>query len=218
MCVTGWARDVTAQYETEIRFAELFESLREGVFFATTSGRILDANPAMVHLLGFDNKEELQSRNLRDLYVNPGELESLFSEIESKGSFRDREVLLRRKDGQVIYCLASGFAMRDTFGNVARLQGTLVDVTERREIERQLHQEQEFVRRLVANFPDLIAVLDRDGAVHLCKPQREGYSGRLAAGIRGTRVCPALGSRRQSETRGDMLRRLDFGRGILRAI
>jgi PAS domain S-box-containing protein len=170
VCVTGWARDVTAQYETEIRFAELFESLREGVFFAATSGRILDANPAMIHLLGFSNKDELQSRNLGDLYVNPGELDVLVKEIESRGSFRDREVLLRRKDGQVIYCLASGFAMRDTFGNVARLQGTLVDVTERREIERQLHQEQEFVRRLVANFPDLIAVLDRDARCTYVSP------------------------------------------------
>jgi PAS domain S-box-containing protein len=170
VCVTGWARDVTAQYETEIRFAELFESLREGVFFGTTSGRILDANPAMIHLLGFENKKELQSHNLADLYVHPEERDVLVKEIESQGSFRDREVQLRRKDGQLIDCLASGFAIRDTFGNVARLQGTLVDVTERREIERRLHQEQEFVRRLVANFPDLIAVLDRDGRFTYVSP------------------------------------------------
>jgi PAS domain S-box-containing protein len=170
VCVTGWARDVTAQYETEIRFAELFESLREGVFFGTTSGRILDANPAMVHLLGFENKKELQSHNLADLYVHAGERDVLVKEIESHGSFRDREVQLRRKDGRLIDCLAAGFAIRDTFGNVARLQGTLVDVTERREIERRLHQEQEFVRRLVANFPDLIAVLDRDGRFTYVSP------------------------------------------------
>ncbi len=84
-------------------------------------------------------------------------------ELESKGSFRDREIELRRKDGKLIYCLASGFAVRDTFGRIARLQGTLVDITERREMEKKLHQEQEFVRRLVANFPDLIAVFDREG-------------------------------------------------------
>ena len=170
VCVTGWARDVTAQYETEIRFAELFESLREGVFFSTTNGRILDANTALIRLLGFDGKAELQARNLRDLYVHPGDRDVLVREIEEKGSFRDREIQLRRKDGQVIYCLASGFAIRDTFGNVTRLQGTLVDITERRKIERQLHQEQEFVRRLVANFPDLIAVLDRNGRFTYVSP------------------------------------------------
>jgi PAS domain S-box-containing protein len=161
--VSGWARDVTAQYESEVRFTELFESLREGVFFATLDGRILDANPAMVHLLGYDSKQDLQAHHLQELYRNPGNRDSVVQELESKGSFRDREIELRRKDGKAIHCLASGFAVRDTFGRIARLQGTLVDITERREIERKLHQEQELVRRLVANFPDLIAVFDCDG-------------------------------------------------------
>jgi len=161
--VTGWARDVTAQYESEIRFHELFESLREGVFFATPDGQVIDANPAMVQLLGYANKQELQAQNLRELYPNPDDRQLTVRELELKGSFRDREVELVRKDGKKIYCLASGFAVRDTFGRINRLQGTLVDITERREMERKLHQEQEFVRRLVANFPDLIAVFDRYG-------------------------------------------------------
>lgn len=161
--VGGWARDVTVQYESEIRFNELFESLREGVFFATLDGHVLDANPAMVHLLGYANKEDLQGHNLRELYPNPDDRKLTVHELETKGSFRDREVKLVRKDGKMICCLASGFAVRDTFGRINRLQGTLVDITERREMEKRLHQEQEFVRRLVANFPDLIAVFDREG-------------------------------------------------------
>ena len=161
--VSGWARDVTAQHESEIRFNELFESLREGVFFATLAGQVLDANPAMVNLLGYSTKEELQRHNLREVYPNPDDRKLTVRELESKGSFRDREIELRRKDGKTIYCLASGFAVRDTFGRITRLQGTLVDVTERREMEKKLHQEQEFVRRLLANFPDLIAVFDREG-------------------------------------------------------
>jgi PAS domain S-box-containing protein len=161
--VSGWARDVTSQYQAEIRFTELFESLREGVFFATTDGRLLDANSAMVRLLGYGSKADLQSRNLREFYPDPRERDDIVRELEARGSFKDREVRLERKDGSRITCLASGFAIRDTFGNIARLQGTLVDITERREMEKRLHQEQEFVRRLVANFPDLIAVFDREG-------------------------------------------------------
>ena len=161
--VSGWARDVTAQYESEIRFNELFESLREGVFFATLDGQVIDANPALLQLLGYSTKKELQAHNLRELYPNPDDRQLTVRELELKGSFRDHEVKLLRKDGKTIYCLASGFAVRDTFGRINRLQGTLVDITERREIEKKLHQEQEFVRRLVANFPDLIAVFDKEG-------------------------------------------------------
>lgn len=161
--VSGWARDVTTQYESEIRFNELFESLREGVFFATVDGQILDANPAMVQLFGYASKEDLQAHNLSELYPSPEQRQSTVTELQAKGSFRDRETELKRKDGTMIHCLASGFAVRDTFGRINRLQGTLVDITERREMEKKLRQEQEFVRRLVANFPDLIAVFDRAG-------------------------------------------------------
>lgn len=168
--VTGWARDVTAQYESEIRFAELFESLPEGVYFATSAGKILDANAAMVRLFGFDSKEDLKARNLRELYQNPAEHDAPMREIESKGSFHNRELHFQRKDGKAIHCLVSAFGIRDTFGRIARLQGHVVDNTEGRQIEKQLRQEQEVVRCLVASFPDLITVVDRDGRLSYVSP------------------------------------------------
>jgi PAS domain S-box-containing protein len=161
--VTGWARDVTAEHESEIRFAELFESLREGIFFTTPDGEVLDANPALVRMLGYDSRTELQHRNFREVYANQADRDALIRELEEKGSVQDREIVLQRKDGARLHCLASGFVIRNAFGRIVRIQGTLVDVTDRLEMQRRLHQEQEFVRRLVASFPDIIAVLDRDG-------------------------------------------------------
>ena len=70
---------------------------------------------------------------------------------------------MRRKDGRLIHCLTSGSAMRDASGRAVRLQGTLIDITQRREMEKRLEEEQSFTRRLVAGFPDLVAVLDREG-------------------------------------------------------
>jgi PAS domain S-box-containing protein len=161
--VSGWARDVTSQHESEIRFNELFESLREGIFFNTPDGQVLDANPALLHMLGYGSKEELQQLNFREIYVDPSQRDNLLRELEQLGSVQDREVAFRRKDGTQITCLASGFAIRDTFGRIVRVQGTLVDITERLEIENRLRQEQEFIRRLIASFPDMIGVFDCDG-------------------------------------------------------
>src|SRR5207245_9619416 len=73
---------------------------------------------------------------------------------------QSREITLVRKDGTSIVCLNTAGAVRDNVGRVVRYQGSLLDVTERREMERRLHQQQEFARRLVDNFPDLILVLD----------------------------------------------------------
>jgi two-component system, NtrC family, sensor kinase len=43
-----------------------------------------------------------------------------------------------------------------------RYQGTLVDVTERREMEKALRRQEEFQRDLLESFPDLILVVDLD--------------------------------------------------------
>jgi two-component system NtrC family sensor kinase len=169
--ISGWARDVTSQHQAELRFNEFFESLREGIFFTTPDGQVLDANPALVRMLGFESKAELQLENFSQVYVDPAQRDALLRELQSRGSVQDREVVLRRKDGSHVYCLASGFAIRDTFGRIVRLQGTLVDITERREIEKRLHQEQEFVRHLIACFPDMIAVFDATGRFTYVSPR-----------------------------------------------
>jgi PAS domain S-box-containing protein len=161
--VIGWARDASTEHDSEVRLAELFASLREGMFFAAPDGRLRDANPALVHMLGYTAKEELQAKNLRDFCARPAEFESLTRELESSNPVEDREIVLSHRTGGQIHCRASAVSIRDASGRFAGMQGTLVDVTERREIERRLHQEQEFVRRLISSFPDVIAVLDRDG-------------------------------------------------------
>lgn len=161
--VSGWARDVTAEQASEVRFSELFESLQEGLLLATPEGKILDANPSLVRMLGFDNKEDLKAVNFRQVYEDPIQSDLVVKDLTERGLIQDFEVVLRRRDGRKLQCLTSGFAIRDASGRVVQLQGTFVDITERIEIEKQLRKEQEFVRRLVACFPDVIGVLDREG-------------------------------------------------------
>jgi len=161
--ISGMAHDVTQEREAEHRFTRLFETLQEGVCFASEDGQISDANPAFVCLLGYESKEELLGINAIDLYLEREQRRKLWRELEMRGSFRDREIVLRRKDGKVAYCLGSGTAIRDEFGRLVQCQGTIVDITERRTIEKQLHEEQEFARRLVSSCPDAIGVMDTGG-------------------------------------------------------
>lgn len=160
--VIGWARDITLQHESELRFTETFERLREGIFFTTPDGQILDANPAMVRIMGFDSKEEFLRHNFKGMYDDPAVRAPIIRQLLETG-LQDNEIVLRRKDGKKIYCLTSGIAIRDAAGHPVRLQGTVVDVTERKEMEKRLRDEKEFVRRLIDSFPDLIVVLDCEG-------------------------------------------------------
>lgn len=152
-------RDVTEQREKELRFTELFETLQEGVYFSTPDGQLLDANPALVSMLGYQQKKDL-------LLVEPAALNFdagapvLGRAVDDRGGVRTREIRLRRKDGKPAVFLDSSRAVWDAAGNIIRYQGTLVDITEKRSMERQLAQQEEFRRRLLESFPDLILVVD----------------------------------------------------------
>ncbi|MGB9074529.1 MAG: PAS domain S-box protein [Terriglobales bacterium] len=154
------ARDITGEREKERRFTELFETLQEGVYFCAPDGKLLDVNPAVVHMLGYANKEELLALPPGQLNVQSDQTPALGQAAGETGQARTREVTLRRKDGSAAICLDSSRAVWGSDGQVVRYQGTLVDVTETRGMERQLRQQEEFRRHLLESFPDLILVLD----------------------------------------------------------
>jgi PAS domain S-box-containing protein len=154
------ARDVTEEREKERRFTELFETLQEGVYFSQPEGKLLDVNPALVFMLGYSTKEELLSVAPRGLNLNPDEDPVLGRGADDRGGTRTREITLRRKDGTPGVFQDSSRAVWDGSGNIIRYQGTLVDVTEKRNMEKQIQQQEEFRRYLLESFPDLILVVD----------------------------------------------------------
>ena len=158
--ITVLGRDITALRKNEARFTELFESLQEGIYITTPDGTIVDVNPALVRMLGYDSKEELLKRRVAEIFVDQAERKIVQAEVERQAMVQGREITLICKDGTSIVCLNTAAAVRDNAGRVVRYQGALMDITERREMERRLHQQQEFARRLVDSFPDLILVLD----------------------------------------------------------
>ena len=154
-------RDVTAQREKETRFTELFETLQEGVYFCTPEGKLQDVNPALVSILGYTDKRELLLAEPSALNFDPGP-PVLGRAVDDRGGVRTREIKLRKKDGQAAVFLDSSRAVWDASGAIIRYQGTLVDITEKRNMEEQLVRQEEFRSRLLENFPDLILVVDLD--------------------------------------------------------
>jgi PAS domain S-box-containing protein len=156
------ARDITEHREKEQRFSQLFESLQEGVYISTPEGKLLEVNPALVSILGYDSKEDLLNLPPEQLGVDAGRESVLGRTGSQSGRTRTRELRLRRKDGGVAVCVDTSTGVMEE-GRLVRYQGTLVDVTEKRTMERQLRRQEEFRRRLLESFPDLILVLDMKG-------------------------------------------------------
>ena len=82
--ISGFARDVTKERESETRFTELFQTLREGVYLASADDRITEVNPALAQMLGFDNKEDLLNREIASLYRKPADRAEEQSQAERR--------------------------------------------------------------------------------------------------------------------------------------
>jgi PAS domain S-box-containing protein len=156
------ARDITGHREKEQRFTQLFESLREGVYISNPEGKLLEVNPALVTILGYDRKDELLALPPNQLGVDPSAEPVLGQSGSENGRTRTREVRLKRKDGGVAVCVDTSTGVTEG-DKIVRYQGTLVDVTQQRALEQQVRGQEEFRRHLLESFPDLILVLDLNG-------------------------------------------------------
>ncbi len=136
-------------------YRTLFEGVPAGLFQSAPDGRLLAANPALVQMLGYDSLEELQSLDIaRDLYVDPQARTQVLGALERNAEVRSLEVLLRRKDGRRVTVLESAHAIRDHHGVTRYYEGTLVDISERKDLEEQLRQSQkmEAIGHLVSSI------------------------------------------------------------------
>jgi PAS domain S-box-containing protein len=165
------ARDITSERESEARFKDLFETLQEGVYLADTDGKLEDVNPAFVRMLGYENRAQLLGHPLSEFFLQPEGWEIERRQLAQSDVVNSHEAMLRRSDGSALAALHASAQIRDTAGRVRRRQGTFVDITERRQMETRLQREQEFARRLVESFPDLVIALNREGRYTFVSPR-----------------------------------------------
>lgn len=191
------ARDITEQREREALYTDLFETLQEAVYFTTPEGRILDCNNALPRMLGYASKEELQAVDVNELYADRTTRRAEMNELQNKLAIRNLEIVLRAKDGRLVTCLDSSRIIFDSQGKPLRYQGTLTDITERRDLQRRLQEQEEFRRRLVDSFPDLIVALDSQRRFSFVSPRVREVLGYSAEDLLGRRFdasnAPARG-------------------------
>jgi PAS domain S-box-containing protein len=134
-------RDITDRRSAEEKYRLLFEQVQEGVYVATTAGRLIDCNDAFVHMLGYSTREELLVLNLdSEICVDSRQRENFRREIEAHNYVRNFEVTLRRKDGTLLLAVESSFATRNAAGNIERYQGFVLDTTEKRRAEDEMRR------------------------------------------------------------------------------
>ena len=137
-----------ALHESERKYRSIFENAMEGIFQTTPRGRFLNVNPALARIYGYDSPQELMKcvTNIgRQMYVHPVDRIRLKDLYRKQGFVEKFETQLYRKDGSTVWISMSSRTVRDREGRVLHYEGTVEDITTRKEkeaFEAQLRQSQ----------------------------------------------------------------------------
>ncbi len=160
--VEDWKKVEQALRESEEKYRTLFDESRDAVYITTRAGRLIDANQAFRDLFGF-SREETENMNILRTYVSPEDRKRFQEEVERKGSVKDYEIKMRKKDGAEIDCLLTSTVRRDKDGTILGYHGIVRDVTESKRAEQELEKSVSLLNATLEATADGILVVDTTG-------------------------------------------------------
>ncbi len=174
----GITVDQTQRKQMEEDYKRLFEHVGCGVFISTKEGKFLNANQALLDMLGYQSKEAFLKIDIKkDLYLRPDDRRRFQEMIERDGQVIDYEVDFKRKDGKPISVLLTGHVRYDQNGNILGYEGLNVDQTRRKQMERELKEAHDFLNKIIQSSPNAIMAADLSGTILIWNQSAEEIFG-----------------------------------------
>lgn len=152
----------------ENKYQAIFEHAAEGIFQSTPEGGYLEVNPALARTYGYDCPRDLMDGLCNidtQLYAQPGRREQFIEAITKSGEIKDFESQVYRKDGSIIWISENARVVRLSDGSVAFFEGTVTDITERKQAEAELQRERAHLKMLFESSPQAMVLLSPEGRI-----------------------------------------------------
>lgn len=150
----------------EERYRSLFENAVFGIIRCTASGKILDANPALVSMLNYDSADEVLRLNCyQHIYKNSHDCQQFVQESRTADRFDGFEAEWKTKTGGTVQVRLSGRTIRSDNRDIVGFEAIVEDITQRKLLEQQYRQAQkmEAIGRLAGgvahDFNNLLTII-----------------------------------------------------------
>jgi PAS domain S-box-containing protein len=164
-------RDVSERREvenklrvSEEKYRSIFENAIEGIFQTTPEGRVITANSTFANMYGYDSPQEMINSITdigKEFYVNPRDRERFKSICEMQGSVEGFEEQVYRKDRKKAWVSINARIVRDENGKTLYYEGTIEDITQRKEMEVALRASEERYRTFIDSTTDGVFLKDQ---------------------------------------------------------
>lgn len=187
----GIFRDITerkqvekALQQAEEKYRSIFENAIEGIFQTTPDGRYLTANPMLARLYGYESPEELIANisNVgQQIYVEPNRRAEFMQLLQKYNTVSKFESQVYRQDGSIIWISEQGRTVRDSSDVILYYEGTVEDITERKQVEAALRQSEERFKTFMNNSPVMAFIKDEQGRIiYINEPFERVFNIKLA--------------------------------------
>ncbi|MBD1892810.1 PAS domain S-box protein [Coleofasciculus sp. FACHB-SPT9] len=178
-------RSAEALQQAETRYRSIFENAIEGIFQITLDGHYICVNPALAKIYGYESPEEMMNsipEIKEQVYVDPKCRKNLLDLLTKQGEVKGFEYQIYRQDGSIIWVSENTRGICDANGTLLYYEGTIIDITERKQIEQSLRaseaREREKAQQLARSLRDL-----QQAQVQLIQSEKMSSLGQLVAGI-----------------------------------
>ncbi|MCX5848534.1 MAG: PAS domain S-box protein [Deltaproteobacteria bacterium] len=153
--------------QSEEKYRAILENMQEGYFEVDLAGNFTFFNDTVCRDLGYP-KEELMGMNNRQ-YTEKEELKKVFQayhKVYTTGEpIKEFGWEITRKDGAKRYIAGSMSLKKDSSGNPTGFRGIARDITERKQMEEKLLNEEQRFRALAEQSSDIIVLVNREGII-----------------------------------------------------
>lgn len=190
-------RDITERKQAEVALQTYAEEIKDlynnapcGYHSLDQEGRFVQINDTELRWLGYQRAEVVGRLKITDL-LTPGSqamFEAKFPLFKEQGWVKNLEFDLICKDGRVMTVLSSAVAVYDEHGQFLASRATIYDITERKQAQQLIRENEKKFRLLVEVAPLAILITDQNGQITLVNEQAEQLFGYTRQELEGTSV------------------------------